>query len=202
MRLVKLEERQSELKAKARRTAKDNLELGKLEKEILPLKTFLDDAASHRKAIKAEISMFDALNVFYVHMYNFNHISDFLGNLENDTTTCVIVVDFTKFTIVTEGSVSCFVVALISHDDEMVAKDGMFESLIIILVSYCPIIIIVVHLVFAKAVEEWKPRIDYYDYYAQCADEKPIRQTFPFVKVCFHSISLQCFFRLIIRLLF
>lgn len=39
--------------------------------------------------------------------------------------------------------------------------------------------------------DDWKPRIDYYDYFAQNSEEKPIRQTFPFVKVCFHSSAIS-----------
>lgn len=31
------------------------------------------------------------------------------------------MVDFTKFTIVDDGSVSCFVVAVVSHDEDHVA---------------------------------------------------------------------------------
>jgi hypothetical protein len=38
----------------------------------------------------------------------------------------VIVVDFTKFTIVDKGSVSCFVVAVVSYDAEVMGVDGMF----------------------------------------------------------------------------
>ena len=37
---------------------------------------------------------------------------------------------------------------------------------------------------------EWKPHIDYYDFYAQNEDEKPIRQTFPFVKVLLSLIAI------------
>jgi hypothetical protein len=54
-----LEEKHRDLEAKERKTAKDKLDLKKLEKEMQPLKTFLEDAASHRKAIKAEIGNFN-----------------------------------------------------------------------------------------------------------------------------------------------
>ena len=57
MRMIKLEEAQRELEQKERLTTSEKHELKRLKKEIAPLKSFLDDAASHRKAIKAEIGM-------------------------------------------------------------------------------------------------------------------------------------------------
>ena len=57
MRLVKLEEKHRTFEAKERKTAKDKRDLKQLEKEMLPLKTFLEDAAIHRTAIKAEIGI-------------------------------------------------------------------------------------------------------------------------------------------------
>lgn len=57
MRLINLEEEHRTLEAKERKTAKDKRDLKQLEKEVLPLKTFLEDAAIHRKAIKAEIGI-------------------------------------------------------------------------------------------------------------------------------------------------
>lgn len=57
VRMRKLEEAVLDLEAKEKLTSTDKLELKKLKKEIEPLKSFLDDAASHRKAIKAEIGM-------------------------------------------------------------------------------------------------------------------------------------------------
>lgn len=66
IRLVKLEEEHRDLEAKERKSAKDKLELKKLEKKIQPLKSFLDDAASHRKAIKAEIGIFHFFHFFFV----------------------------------------------------------------------------------------------------------------------------------------
>ena len=65
IRLVKLEEEHRDLEAKERKSANDKLELKKLEKKIQPLKTFLDDAASHRKAIKAEIGIFFFVFFFF-----------------------------------------------------------------------------------------------------------------------------------------
>lgn len=57
MKMIKMEEIERELEAKEKLTTAEKLELKKLKKEIAPLKTFLDDAANHRKAIKAEIGM-------------------------------------------------------------------------------------------------------------------------------------------------
>lgn len=48
-----------------------------------------------------------------------------VDNLRVDVTKCVLVVDFTKFTIVDDGSVSCFVVALVSHDHDK-SVEGTF----------------------------------------------------------------------------
>ena len=70
-----MEERQRELEAKQRKSTKDKLELKNLEKEIPPLKTFLEDAAAHRKAIKAEISMLFDFVYCYVH---FDLLNSFL----------------------------------------------------------------------------------------------------------------------------
>ena len=39
------------------------------------------------------------------------------------------------------------------------------------------------HFVYLEG-KEWKPRIDYYDFYTQSTEKMPIRQTFPYVKVC------------------
>jgi hypothetical protein len=49
-------------------------------------------------------------------------------------------------------------------------------------------------------VDERKPRIDYYDYYTQSCEKNPIRQTFPYVKVCSSSNSNDIYWHF--RLLF
>lgn len=61
MRMIKMEEALRDLEAKEKPSTSDKHEMKRLKKEIAPLKTFLDDAASHRKAIKAEIGMFSHL---------------------------------------------------------------------------------------------------------------------------------------------
>lgn len=53
--LINLQEEYKELNEKEKKSPADKIELKRLEKEIAPLKSFLDDAAIHRKAIKAEI---------------------------------------------------------------------------------------------------------------------------------------------------
>lgn len=63
MRLINLEEKYRTLEAKERKTAKDKRDLKQLEKEILPLKTFLEDAAIHRKAIKDELGIFPDFSI-------------------------------------------------------------------------------------------------------------------------------------------
>ena len=55
VKLINLEQEYNELNEKENKTAANKIELKRLEKEIAPLKTFLDDAANHRKSIKAEI---------------------------------------------------------------------------------------------------------------------------------------------------
>jgi hypothetical protein len=65
VRLINLEEEHRELLAKEKKTVADRLELKRLEKEIAPLKSFLDDAASHRIAIKAEIGIL-VIFLFYL----------------------------------------------------------------------------------------------------------------------------------------
>jgi hypothetical protein len=55
VKLINLEEEYKELNEKEKKSAADKIALKRLEKEMSPLKTFLDDAAMHRKSIKAEI---------------------------------------------------------------------------------------------------------------------------------------------------
>jgi hypothetical protein len=61
-----LEEKYRTLEAKERKTAKDKRDLKQLSKEILPLKAFLEDAAMHRKAIKAEIGNFSVFCILFL----------------------------------------------------------------------------------------------------------------------------------------
>lgn len=72
-------------------TKKEQARLEELEEEIAPLQQFIDDAKEHRAAIKKLVS---ELAIF--------------------PNRCVIYLDFTKFTIVEDGSVNCFVVSVVS----------------------------------------------------------------------------------------
>ena len=73
MRLINLKEAERDLEAKEKKTAADKLELKRLKKEIAPLELFIEDAASHRKAIKAEIGMTfsHSINVLAIPNSNF-----------------------------------------------------------------------------------------------------------------------------------
>jgi hypothetical protein len=72
-------------------TKKERTRLEDIDEEIAPLQQFIDDAKEHRATIKKLVS-----------------------DLETNTKRCVIYLDFTKFTIVEDGSVNCFVVAIVS----------------------------------------------------------------------------------------
>lgn len=36
--------------------------------------------------------------------------------------------------------------------------------------------------------KDWKPKVCYYDFYAQSTEKAPVKQVFPYVKVYVHSI--------------
>lgn len=132
-----------------------------------PLQEFLDDAKKHRESIK-------------------QHVPELRHNLKK----CIIYLDFTKFTIVEDGSVNCFVVSILSGPGK-VTKQSMLQCLL-----------------SSQLVDIWKPNITYYDFYAQCVkkekkeksekgtasqqkgkDDKEkaykVKQIFPYVKVCY-----------------
>lgn len=81
----------------------------------------------------------------------------------------VLVLDFTKFGMVDEGNVHCFVVTLLSSGSDESVKSGISSHWKILFLS--------------EFVENWKPTTQYYDYVAQSSDKKPIKQVFPYVKV-------------------
>ena len=69
MKLIKikqLEEERNSLKEKEKLRSNDKKRLKEIEEEILPLKTFLEDAQKQRDALKKEIGMC----FFYLH-YNY-----------------------------------------------------------------------------------------------------------------------------------
>lgn len=102
---------------------------------------------------------------------------DFLDSLRNDQKKCVIVLDFTKFGIVDEGSTHCLVACVLSGPGR-VNKYGL-----LIFIAQ-----------FADLVGIWKPSIKYYDYYAQSVKKETlgtkVKQTFPYVKVALVELEL------------
>jgi hypothetical protein len=120
-----------------------------------PLQKFIDDAKRHRQSIK-----------------------DLVPGLRTEPNKCLVYLDFTKFTIVEDGSVNCFVISLLSGPGKY-DKHGR-------LVDY--------H--FFSSLGVWKPTIRYYDFYAQSVkketeDRYKVKQIFPYVKVCMlvHRVS-------------
>ena len=90
--------------------------------------------------------------------------------MKNDPAKVVIVLDFTKFGMVDEGNVHCFVVTLLSSGPDESVKSGISgHSKILLFLS--------------ELLENWKPATQYYDYVAQSSEKKPIKQVFPYVKV-------------------
>lgn len=84
-------------------TKKQKQRLDEIEEEIAPLQEFIDDAKEHRAAIKKLVS-----------------------ELEKNPKRCIIYLDFTKFTIVEDGSVNCFVVSVVSGPGYIDDKGMMF----------------------------------------------------------------------------
>jgi hypothetical protein len=58
IKVKQLEEERNSLKEKERLQSKDKKRLKEIEEEILPLKTFLEDAQKQRDALKKEIGMY------------------------------------------------------------------------------------------------------------------------------------------------
>jgi hypothetical protein len=93
-------------------TKKEQQRLEEIEEEIAPLQQFIDDAKEHRDAIKKLVS-----------------------ELAEYPKRCVIYMDFTKFTIVEDGSVNCFVVSVVSGPGTK-DKDGVLRWLIHLIFSF------------------------------------------------------------------
>jgi hypothetical protein len=81
----------------------------------------------------------------------------------------VIVLDFTKFGQVDEGNVHCFIVSVLSGNTN--TRTGFLYNY---LLQYF-------NLIFSD--KDWKPKVCYYDYYAQSTEKAPVKQVFPYVKV-------------------
>src|SRR5690242_13212892 len=99
-------------------------------------------------------------------------ISNGIDSLRFDLEKCVLVVDFTKFGMVTEGNVHCFIVTILSGPGRLVR--GRFLIMPFRYDSFCK--------------GEWKPNIEYYDYYAQSRTDAPVKQVFPYVKTSFLNL--------------
>lgn len=71
-------------------TDADTAALKELRAQLVPIEKFLDQARQHREAIAKEVA-----------------------SLEFDATKCVIIVDFTKWGLVVNGNVHCFVMCVL-----------------------------------------------------------------------------------------
>jgi len=86
----------SAIEGKKSKTADDNEALKKLQDELVPIEKFLAEARQHREAIAREVA-----------------------SLQFDATKCVIVVDFTKWGLVVNGNVHCFVMCVLFGEKKL-----------------------------------------------------------------------------------
>jgi hypothetical protein len=75
-------------------TAKDIAALKKFKEELAPIEKFLSNAKKQREAIAKDIA-----------------------SLRYDATKCVIIVDFTKWGLVVDGNVHCFVMCVLFGEE-------------------------------------------------------------------------------------
>lgn len=115
IRLKELEDEKLTIDEKKTKSASDKKKLLEIEEEMAPLEKFLKDAQTHRLAIKSETGAF-----ILCCSLSFSY----LDSLRTDATKAVIVLDFTKFGIVDEGNVHCFVVAVLTRGSDTDAKSG------------------------------------------------------------------------------
>lgn len=81
----------------------------------------------------------------------------------------MIYVDFTKWGVVLEGGVNCLVVSVLYDDGKTFDRDGMSAF---------------IYFAARSLAGKWKPKIKYYDYYAQSQKKGyKVKQIFPYVKV-------------------
>ena len=132
------------LSDKKSQSTKDKAALKKLQEELAPIEEFLSDAKKQREAIAKEIA-----------------------SLQHDNTKCVIIVDFTKWGLVVNGNVHCFVMCVLFGEEK---KPSMLLT--------CFVSDLIVDEL------RWKPSIKYFDFFAQSTKDNNVRQVFPFVKVC------------------
>ena len=138
---------------KKRMSAADVAALKKLKEELVPIEKFLNEAKQQRDAIAAEVA-----------------------SLQFDTTKCVIIVDFTKWGLVVDGNVHCFVMCVLFGEPKLPGSQFSLSNYFIIYLVY-------VEFYFSDE-RIWKPTIKYYDFFAQSTEQKKVKQVFPFVKVC------------------
>jgi hypothetical protein len=103
---------------KKKKSVDDLAALKKLKEELAPIEKFLNEAKQQRDAIKAEVA-----------------------SLQFDLTKCVIIVDFTKWGLVVNGNVHCFVVCVLFGEPKLPSM-----SLILFFIYF--IIFIYLHLLF------------------------------------------------------
>lgn len=122
--MKELQDEKATIEDSPRITAKQKKRLAEIEKEIIPLKQFLDDAKKQRQQIRNEIGMHTllVLRCFILEITSYLIILD---TLKNDPAKVVIVLDFTKFGMVDEGNVHCFVVTLLSSGSDESVKSGI-----------------------------------------------------------------------------
>jgi hypothetical protein len=102
--------------------------------------------------------------------------------MEHDLAKCVILVDFTKWGLVVDGNVHCFVVCVLFGEEQIVKRGNVVLYLALLSITYNA---------EKWEIEDWKPTIKYYDFFAQSTNEARVKQVFPFVKVVsFHRCSL------------
>lgn len=91
------------MEGKKSKTASDKAALKKLQAELVPIEKFLDEARQHREAIAREVD-----------------------SLQYDSTKCVIIVDFTKWGLVVDGNVHCFVMCVLFGEEKL---PGMLDPI-------------------------------------------------------------------------
>lgn len=104
------------IEEKKKKTQADLTALAKLKKELAPIADFLAQAKQQRDAMLSEIGI-----VSQIH-------SDLLeASMEHDLTKCVVIVDFTKWGLVVDGNVHCFVVCVLYRNKDEKTKKSKEE---------------------------------------------------------------------------
>lgn len=117
IKLKELEDEKAKIDELPKKNAQQKKRLDDIEQEMIPLTQFLADAKLQRAQIRSEIGM---LQSYFHPIFNIYC----LDSLKADPSKVVIVLDFTKFGMVDEGNVHCFVVTLLSRGSNEDAKLG------------------------------------------------------------------------------